>query len=391
MINAAASTEQRHLPELNGVRGLAALLVIYAHLFLMWIPDQPTWLFWARSFSGQAWTGVYLFFLLSGFLIGGILLRHRTAENYYSVFYTRRAFRIFPLYFLLLGSFLVVRSIFAGTAPAEFAQGPVPLGSYFALLQNFPMAVTGQWGAAPLAVTWSVALEEQFYLFLPLWIRAIPPQWHAVSFLFLAAIGPVFRGLSSCAYPPFLVPGSMEGLFLGVFMAWLHINRPTLFQSLRCRRILTLLLAATAGGIALISTHRNFGAFTITVITLFWAAFLALVIGSMGTRSTSWLRSAFLCWIGRISYGLYLFHPMVLGIVFLVATGGAPKHALGIKGFLLSLLTFAITLGLASLFFYGFERYLIARGRRIRYRQPKKPPMLETLDPVEEPTWAFPR
>ena len=123
----------------------------------------------------------------------------------------------------------------------------------------------------------------------------------------------------------------------------------------------------------LIAAGLDLGAFNVTFITLFWGAFLALVIGSMGTPATAWLRNRFLCWVGRISYGVYLFHPLVLCLVFLVATGSTPQHSLGIKGFALSLLTFAITLGLAAFFYYGFERGLIARGRRIKYRLQKKP------------------
>jgi len=385
---AALPPETRHWKELDGVRGLAALLVLYAHLFLMWIPAGPKLVFWARTLSGQAWTGVYLFFLLSGFLIGGILLRNRAAENYYSVFYTRRAFRIFPLYFLLLGSFFAVRAIFGYLHSPEFAAGPVPFWSYFVLVQNFPMAVTGQWGAPPLGVTWSVALEEQFYLFLPLWIRLIPPRWHAASFLFLAALGPIFRAVSSWAHPPFLALGSSEALFLGVFVAWLQINRPALLSSLAWRTVATIVLGMSGAGMLAISARHSLGPLDVTVVTLFWGAFLSLVVGAMGSQGTAWLRNGFLCWLGRISYGVYLFHPLVLTVVFLLATGSAPDHALGLKGFALSALTFGLTLGLASATFYGFERALIARGRKSKYRTDRKmasPSVMEVIGAPANP------
>lgn len=364
----AVTAETRHWPELDGVRGLAALLVVYAHLFLVWVPNQPSWLFWARTITGQAWTGVYLFFILSGFLIGGILLRNRSAENYYQVFYARRALRIFPLYFCLIALFLVVRLIFAPAHPAEFAQGPVPLWSYFVFLQNFPMAATGEWGPASLGVTWSVALEEQFYLFLPFWIRLIPARWHVVSFLGLAAIGPLFRAFSPFAHPPFLVPGSSESLFLGVLLAWLFENKRAIFRSTLWRSVVTGLLAIGAIGLALVVTRKNLGPFAITLTTVFWAAFLWLVLGFMGSSYTAWLRNRFICWIGKISYGTYLFHPMVSLVVFLVATGDRPRRELGLTGFCLASLAFIATLGVAALFFYGMERRLVALGHHFRYR-----------------------
>jgi len=365
----AAIAETRHWPELDGVRGLAALLVVYAHLFLIWVPNQPSWIFWARTITGQAWTGVYLFFILSGFLIGGILLRNRNAENYYRVFYARRALRIFPLYFCLLGLFFVVRLVFAPAHPEEFAPGPVPLWTYFVFIQNFPMAVTGDWGVGPLGVTWSVALEEQFYLFLPLWIRLIPVRWHVTSFLLLAGIGPVFRAFTPLAHPPFLVPGSSESLFLGVLLAWLFEYKRDVFRSVRWRSVVVGLLAIGAGGMALIVTRNDLGAFAITLTTLFWAAFLWLVLAFMGSPFTAWLRNRFLCWVGKISYGTYLFHPMVSTVVFLLVTGDRPRKELGLTGFGLSSLAFLATLGVASLFFYGMERRLVAMGHHLSYRE----------------------
>lgn len=361
-------TAQKRWVELDGVRGLAALLVIYAHLFLMWMPGTPGAVFWLRTLTGQAWTGVYLFYTLSGFLIGGILMQNRSAENFFGVFYGRRALRILPVYFVLLIIFMAVRLAPALRSLVEFNEGPVPFWNYFLLIQNFTMARTGEWGAAPLAVTWSVALEEQFYLFLPLWIWLIPKRWLPVSFLGLAAIGPIFRALAPLAHSPFLVPGSGEALFFGTWLAWAYEYKPGIFKSSVWRKSMLGLLAFGAFGMVLLVTKHNFGMFSISVISVFWASFLWLVLALMGTAWTAPLRHVTLRSVGAISYGVYLFHPLINHLLFVALTGAPPRHEVGLlKGFGIATLSFASTLGFAALSFYAMESRLIALGRKLKY------------------------
>jgi len=135
-----------------------------------------------------AWTGVDLFFVLSGFLIGGILLDQGRANNFFQVFYVRRALRILPPYFLLLLSYLVTKMWLAPTKPSEAAGLLVPsppLWIYGTFLQNFYFAGTGASGTPWLSATWSLAVEEQFYLCLPFLIFLVPS----------ARLGPVLVGL----------------------------------------------------------------------------------------------------------------------------------------------------------------------------------------------------
>jgi len=366
------STAQKRWLELDGVRGLAALLVIYAHLFLMWMPGTPGVVFWIRTLTGQAWTGVYLFYTLSGFLIGGILMQNRPAENFFGVFYWRRALRILPVYFVLLAIFMMVRLAPALRNLSEFNEGPVPFWNYFLLIQNFTMARTGEWGAAPLGVTWSVALEEQFYLFLPLWIRLVPTRWLPVSFLGLAAIGPVFRAFAPFAHSPFLVPGSGEALFFGTWLAWAFEYKSDIFRSGTWRRGMLGVLALGAVGMVLLVTKRNFGVFSISIISIFWASFLWLVLAFMGTAWTAPLRHVTLRSVGGISYGVYLFHPLINHLVFIALTGAPPRHEVGLlRGFGIATLSFACTLGFAALSFYAMESRLIALGRKLKYFRPR--------------------
>jgi peptidoglycan/LPS O-acetylase OafA/YrhL len=159
--NVAALRAGDRLAELDGLRGIAILFVIVLH-YVARAPvpanarplfGQPNWLL---ALADMSWSGVDLFFVLSGFLIGGILLDHRQSPNLWRAFYSRRVGRIFPAYFLLL--LLAVIGL-PGDPPRP--EGAVPLVTYFLFIQNL-------WrGALPvvwLGPCWSIAIEEQFYL-----------------------------------------------------------------------------------------------------------------------------------------------------------------------------------------------------------------------------------
>jgi len=355
--------------ELDGVRGLAALLVVYVHLFLRWVPASPKPVFWLRTLSGMAWTGVDLFFILSGFLIGGILLRNREATNYFSVFYIRRAFRILPLYFFLLAAFFLIRFCLPMGHDPSLAEGKIPLWSYPLLVQNFPMAFTGDWGPSPLGVTWSVALEEQFYLFLPVFIWLIPTRWHLASFSLLALSAPAFRIFSHLPDPMFLLPGSLEPLFSGVILAWLFIHRPVFFRAESWRWVAFLLFAAGSLAMAWLAVRGGFGHFRETAVTLFWGSFLWLVLAFLGTPVTAPLRWRPLRWVGGISYGVYLLHPLISYVVFMNVFGALPTESMGMRGFLLTCASLGIILLIAALSFHFVERRLTAIGHRLHYKK----------------------
>ena len=358
--------------ELDGVRGLAALLVVYVHLFLRWVPPTPKPVFWLRTLSGMSWTGVDLFFILSGFLIGGILLRNRESENYYSVFYLRRGFRILPLYFALLAIFFAIRFWLPVGNDPNFDSGAIPFWSYPLLVQNFPMAFTAHWGAGPLGVTWSVAVEEQFYLCLPLLIRLIPPRRHLVVFALLAISAPAFRYFSHLPASTFLLPGELEPFFSGVILAWMFLHRPVVFKAPAWRALAAFLFLVGSFAMAWIAIRGNrfgLGPFRETVVTLFWGAFLWLVLAYMGTWLTAPLRWRPLCWVGGISYGVYLLHPLIAQWIFLEVAGTLPNESLGMDGFLLTCLCMAVILAVTYLSARFFERPLTAFGHRFTYRK----------------------
>ncbi len=365
---APTKSESSRLFELDGVRGIAAIAVIYAHLFLMWIPAPNSVFFWARTASGMAWTGVVLFFVLSGFLIGGNLLRYRDAQNFFRVFYARRALRIFPLYYLLLGTYLVLSRTELGAFPS-FAENSIPFWTYPLMVQNIPMAISGDWGVGVLGITWSVALEEQFYLIAPLLVRFVSARALPWTLLLLALSGPLSRHFLPLAHAPFLPLGYSEALFCGILMAWAHTWHPQLFRSRRCTLIFITIFAASGAAMGLLSTRMSFKPFNETIMTLFWGSFLWLVLCGIGQKWTAPLRARWLCGIGQISYGLYLFHTLVYFTIMIVFSGNEPTHALGWRGFAFASASALLVVALASLSFYFFERHLIRIGHGFKYRQ----------------------
>ena len=154
----------RRIPQLDAVRGVA-ILVVMMHNTSMKYPILHS----ERLFSA-GWMGVDLFFVLSGFLITGILLDTKGSEGYFKNFYVRRILRIWPLYFSLIFFMFVAVRFLNRSQYRGVIETSSPWWAYLLFLQNFVGPIsTG--AAGPLGVTWSLAIEEQFYLIWPLMVR----------------------------------------------------------------------------------------------------------------------------------------------------------------------------------------------------------------------------
>src|SRR5580704_19259125 len=155
---------RQKVPQLDAVRGVAILLVIF-HNASERFPRLHL-----QGVFANGWMGVDLFFVLSGFLITGILIDTKQSEGYLKDFYARRCLRIWPLYYsLIFFMFVVVRFL----NPSEFhtvVQTSSPWWAFPLFLQNFLLPVSTD-AAGPLGVTWSLAIEEQFYLIWPLIVQ----------------------------------------------------------------------------------------------------------------------------------------------------------------------------------------------------------------------------
>jgi peptidoglycan/LPS O-acetylase OafA/YrhL len=357
-------------PELDGIRGVAILMVIALHYLAEPLSSMDDG--WAVALGKSMrlfWTGVDLFFVLSGFLIGGILLQQQHAVNYFTVFFVRRTCRIWPLYFFVLALSIAVASSGRGQLGYEALDlGPVPLWSYFIFAQNILMAVHHDFGSNWLTVTWSLAVEEQFYLVLPFMVRFLTGR--RLVYVALAGIvsAVLLRMYFSREFLVFLsAPTRADSVLAGLLLAC-AMRSPRVRQLMEEHvRLLMLLVAFGAVGMVLLTRNeRLLGEGLHLWMALFYTGVIALV--SMG--QPRWLyRCLTLRWLqftGIISYGLYLFHSPADWLVRRLLPAVDMTQPSGI--FIIAGSATALTLVAATACYYSFERSFVKLGHRLRYR-----------------------
>jgi peptidoglycan/LPS O-acetylase OafA/YrhL len=375
------------IPELDGIRGIAIGMVLIWHYFVQAVETQPATLLSYLQASGRlAWSGVDLFFVLSGFLIGGILLDARPSSNYFRVFYTRRFFRIVPIYFVFLTITAGIYALGNVGITSDFQWMFVrrlPWLPHFLFLQNLWMAITTSFGALGIAVTWSLAVEEQFYLTLPPLVRFLSPRRLAFALATGIVLAPVSRIALHALSPSHrlswfvLMPCRADALLLGVLGAVLlriEVWKKRLEQN---RRTLLYLFVPLAVGCAAL-TLRAPDPYGITMLTVgySWLAlfYLCFLLCGLLYRE-SWLgavlRWNWLGWLGSIAYGTYLFHELIRHALRGLLYSGPPRPWSS-REFVVSLVALAVLLLLGRLSWRYFEKPLIQIGHRTHYENQER-------------------
>jgi len=395
------------VPEWDGVRGLAILMVVFHHYgnIQPGIGGGPGAI---RSAVPLLWTGVDLFFVLSGFLLGGILMNHRDSGNYFKTFYLRRVCRILPLYFLWMALFFAVPFLLSPANPPGwyltiFHQdiAHFPNWVYLFFFQNLFMAKTGYAVASWLGPTWSLAIEEQFYLVIPFIIWLAPPRRLLAVLLALIAMVPAFRIylflFHSGIFTYVLLPCRADSLLLGVLCAYLL--RDDYFRSLLERhrnwlRSALIVLAAGMAGLTIFSNQRGNGllysyemaTFGFTWIALFYAC-LILVVGTSRSGALARLtRVPVLRHFGIIAYGMFLINLPVITLVQGLISGKTMPDIGNWSDVLTALLAFLVTWILAFLSWKFFEKPIVRWGHSFSYAKTK--PMVPAAENV--PTASVP-
>jgi peptidoglycan/LPS O-acetylase OafA/YrhL len=325
----------KRIPQLDGVRALAILAVFFHHAFRLKL----------------MWMGVDLFFVLSGFLITGVLMgaKHHSLKGFFTHFYSRRARRILPPYLL----WLVVASFLFGAAWMRHWY-------FYLLLTNLllPLHIPRPVAFDPL---WSLAVEEQFYLAWPFAVYYLSERWLRRLALLLVLVAPLLRAAFHFQqhWPIYtLTPFRMDLLAAGALL-WMECRRNRARIERRGAAIGALLAVAGLAGLGLlarfrISTFDNTRAGNALIYECSLLICAGFILYALSGKYVGWLRVRPLTYLGQISYSMYLVH---LGFLSLIPAR-LPTPVAAALGLL-------ATIAYAAASWHWMEGPLLARGKDV--------------------------
>ncbi len=308
-----------HVLALDGVRGLAVLMVILYHCSDR-IHGSGLVSKIVRAPWRIGWSGVDLFFVLSGFLITGILLDTRDSANYFRSFYARRALRIFPLYYFVLTTILITAHM---TTRLDYM---LPIQHdrifYFFYLNNWWPLLRDTWHGNIIGHFWSLAVEEQFYLLWSLCVFVVRPKHICkvavggvvCAFLIRWAIyahAPTSRDAIENTF------ARMDALLAGAALAWL-VRHPDVLE--RLKSTLYVIGAASAALFLWLYVQKDSGIVTVLGFSLLAFAYGALILFSFANDGANshiqrLLTYGGLTSVGKYSYGMYVYHVPMLAFL----------------------------------------------------------------------------
>src|SRR6266576_2119715 len=349
-----------YIPQFDGLRGLAILLVLIAHSGFLEALPHAGGLEFARL-------GVDLFFVLSGFLITGILTDSKGTPHYFRNFYARRALRIWPLYYLVLFLAFVVAPLFA---PAMRPTAAKIWPAFVFYVQNIVFMRSATYHFA-LGATWSLAVEEQFYMTWPLLVYLLRKRTLAIvsASLVLVSLSSRLIGYSHGApfgFLYFFTLSRLDAIAFGSLAAmWLRSPSCT-FAGWRIRAYQFLGVGAAGTVLARILMPRNSAVIGFTFLAIAFTGLLGISLAEARSSllgrmlSAGWLR-----YVGKISYGIYLLHFPIfvlwarfIGRQSFFQSNPVARNLLGFVGQIL------LVMIAASLSWYFFEQPILRLKER---------------------------
>jgi peptidoglycan/LPS O-acetylase OafA/YrhL len=366
---------------LDGLRGLAAIGIVVVHYSsgASWrVPAVAT----VERFYEMSPLCLDIFLILSGFLIGGILIRTRNKPDYFKTFYRRRLYRILPLYYSWIAIFFVFYFVAEGwgLTPPKDLSGRLYLASFALLFQNFFVSIIES--TFIVAPTWTLAVEEHFYLMAPICIRRLSPRRLVQALLGVILLAPLFRGvlfrfvahrekwgdIASRIWSPCRA----DALAMGVLLA-------VIWQSPKVRDWVDRHISLCVWGV-LAGSGSAIVLSTMARANLSYCSTLSVAFGRTGVEFASLCVIVYLLWrpesgigkiftsrllleLGKISYCLYLVHWGILWMIyrFILHTHFGDHLHLDV---VVAPVALALSIGIAELSWKYFEEPLIRRSHR---------------------------
>jgi peptidoglycan/LPS O-acetylase OafA/YrhL len=361
---------KNYFPGIDGLRAIAASVVILFHL----IPI---------SILHLGWTGVDLFFCISGFLITSILIKNKGHEHFLKNFYIRRALRIFPLYYLILIPLLLL------TVSLSRSYNFTNVISYIFYLQNFTAISDGY--LFGLGHTWSLAVEEQYYILFPFIVYFIPMRYLTKTLIILITLAVSLRfylaqNYTEIYYQSTIIFTRADSILMGGLLPCLYFNDTRLNKSLVRRVSISFLLI----GFILLSvffvwqynniSHSNLflnfgntnlknnsiGQFKYTILALIFSGFIGIIAYSKSkfiSQLIIFLEVKPLKYLGTISYGLYIYHfpiQVICESLFI-------KLGLSIPMFIALIIKLLLTFIISHLSFRYVEKPILSLKQKFEY------------------------
>lgn len=366
-IPTAASTVAGHtdrIAALDGLRGMLAMMVVISHYFGEVAHGISALMF--------GWIAVKMFFVLSGFLMARIILDNIESPTFARTFYIRRACRTLPVYLVLLAivftSAWLLRDMHWMEADRIF-----PLWSYLTFTQGFIMVARDAFGSEWLIPTWTLTVEEQFYLVAPL-ICLLTPRRHLIKVLAagaLLSIGFRFLAYGTGTLPPMaalvLLPGAMHSMFFGMIGAILltsaRIDWSRYDLLLRAGPVAILMLAMALKSVDG-QSGMLFNVVSVPLVSLACVMFLMAIV--RGAPEAERMKTPRMRVLGRLSYSLYLLHMPVLGLMHGLILGARPDIATPVQ-IVVTVLAIPAALALVWVVNRLIEQPMIAYGRTWKF------------------------